>query len=300
MLLRTFLSVSEAGGFSEAARRLGLGQSTVSQQVRRLEDLVGCVLFERDTHSVRLTGDGETMTGFARGILDQQDRALRYFARPGLRGRVRFGVCEDFLVGQAADVLGRFRGAHPDVDLELSVELSEVLHARLAEGDLDLVLAKRDTGRGVRRDPLVWVGAPGLEPAPGEPLPLVLYPEPSVTRARALSTLRRHGIQWRIGCVSERLSGLRVAVQAGLGVGLFAASVVPEGLVPVEGLPDPGAVTFVLSHRGSARRESATALAEAILSARWSLAGRTPPEAPGAPSPLPDPSLPRDTASRAK
>ncbi|WP_328608007.1 LysR substrate-binding domain-containing protein [Amycolatopsis sp. NBC_00345] len=280
-LLRTFLSVADAGGFSEAARRLGLGQSTVSQHVRRLEGLVGCVLFERDTHSVQLTGDGETMTGFARGILDQQDRALRYFSRPGQRGRVRFGVCEDFLLGQAADVLGRFRGTHPGVDLELSVELSEVLHARLAEGDLDLVLAKRDAGQGVRRDPLVWVGAPGLAPVPGEPVPLVLYPEPSVTRARALNTLRRHGIQWRIGCVSERLSGLRVALQAGLGVGLFASSVVPEGLAPVEGLPDPGTVTFVLSHRGAARQGSAAALAETILSARWSRADWTPQVVPG-------------------
>lgn len=303
VLLRTFLAVAEAGGFSEAARRLDLGQSTVSQHVRRLETALSCVLFERDTHSVRLTGDGETMTGFARGILDQQDRALRYFSRPGPRGRVRFGVCEDFLLGHAADVLGRFRGAHPGIDLELSVELSEVLHSRLADGDLDLVLAKRDSGQGVRRDPLVWVGAPGLELVPGEPVPLVLYPEPSVTRARALTALRRNGVQWRIGCVSERLNGLRVALEAGLGIGLFAESVVPDGLAPIAGLPDPGSVTFVLSHRGTVRG-SAAALAETILSAQWSrppltlrqpplprrrpAKARTPPEAPGTPSPAPD------------
>ncbi|MCG8917168.1 LysR substrate-binding domain-containing protein [Actinokineospora sp. PR83] len=272
-LLRTFLSVAEAGGFTEAARRLGMGQSTVSQHVRRLEALVGCVLFERDTHSVRLTGDGETMTGFARGIMDQQDRALRYFARPGPRGRVRFGVCEDFLLGHAADVLSRFRGAHPDVDLELSVELSAVLHRRLAEGELDLIVAKRETGHGIRRDPLLWVGGPGLRPVSGEPLPLVVYPEPSVTRARALGTLRSHGIEWRIGCVSERLNGLRAAVQAGLGVALFAASLVPEGLHPVEGLPDPGAVTFVLDRRSGGTGDSAQALADAVLSSAWSRPG---------------------------
>ncbi|OLR94436.1 LysR family transcriptional regulator [Actinokineospora bangkokensis] len=269
-LLRTFLTVAEAGGFSEAARRLGLGQSTVSHHVRRLEGLIGRVLFERDTHSVHLTGDGQAMTSFARGILDQQDRALRYFARPGLRGRVRFGVCEDYLLGHAADVLGRFRRVHPGVDVELSVELSVVLHRRLAEGDLDLVVAKRDSGQGIRRDPLLWVGGPGPRPDPGEPLPLVLYPEPSVTRVRALRTLREHGIEWRIGCVSERLNGLRAAVQAGLGVGLFAASLVPEGLCPVEGLPDPGTVTFVLDHRTGTTGIAARALADAVLSSQWS------------------------------
>jgi len=75
VLLRTFLTVAESGGFSEAARRLGLGQSTVSQQVRRLEAVVGRSLFERDTHSVSLTGDGEAMTGFARNILFEQESA---------------------------------------------------------------------------------------------------------------------------------------------------------------------------------------------------------------------------------
>ncbi|WP_116202966.1 LysR substrate-binding domain-containing protein [Amycolatopsis circi] len=230
----------------------------------------GGFLFERDTHSVRLTGDGETMTGFARGILDQQDRALRYFSRTGPARRARFGCAR-------TSCSAGFRGAHPGIDLELSVELSEVLHSRLADGDLDLVLAKRRLRAGRAAGPArVWWW---LELVPGEPLPLVLYPEPSVTRARALDALRRNGVQWRIGCVSDRLNGLRFALEAGLGAGLFAVSVVPDGLVPVAGLPAPGLVTFVLSHRGTARG-SAAALADTILSARWSRPGWVLPAVP--------------------
>ncbi|WP_215547051.1 LysR substrate-binding domain-containing protein [Amycolatopsis sp. CA-230715] len=269
--LRTFLAVAEAGGFSEAARRLALGQSTVSQQIRRLEAAVGRELFARDTHRVTLTGDGEVMTGFARSILDQQDTVMRYFSRPELRGRIRLGVSEDLVLGRLPEVLRRFRHSHPMVDLELTVELSAVLHDQLAADKLDLVFAKRGSGEsGMRTDPLVWVGAPGLRLDRGEPVPLVVYPEPSITRTRALESLRRNGFSWRIACTCDRLNGLRAATLAGLGVAVFAASVVPDGLGElVDPLPDPGSVVFALTSRRPVTHGPVAALAEVIGSYPW-------------------------------
>ncbi|WHT17458.1 LysR substrate-binding domain-containing protein [Crossiella sp. CA-258035] len=271
--LRSFLAVAETGGFTEAARRLCLGQSTVSQHVRRLEQATGRQLFVRDTHSVKLTGDGEALTGFAHNILEQERLAMAYFARPELRGKVRLGVCEDLVLGHLPATLRRFRATHPLVDLELTVELSSLLHDRLAAGGLDLVLAKRRTeadGHLLWREPLVWVGRPGLRLTKGEPVPLVVYPEPSLTRARALEALRACGMQWRIGCWSDRLNGLRAAALAGLGVAVFARSVVPEGLVPVEGeLPPLAEVDFAVLGGRRAGHGPAAALAELIIAARW-------------------------------
>jgi DNA-binding transcriptional ArsR family regulator len=66
-LLSTFVSVAKAASFSEAGRRLGLRQSTVSQHIRRLEQAAGRRLFVRDTHSVSLTADGEAMLTLAQG-----------------------------------------------------------------------------------------------------------------------------------------------------------------------------------------------------------------------------------------
>ncbi|MFE0027487.1 LysR substrate-binding domain-containing protein [Amycolatopsis sp. NPDC059021] len=274
VLLRTFLAVADSGGFSEAARRLRLGQSTVSQHVRRLESLVGRELFVRDTHRVALTGDGEAMTGFARDILDRQDRAIRYFARPEPRGRIRLGVCEDLVLSRLPELLRRFRGDHPLVDLELTVELSGVLHDRLTEGKLDLAFAKRgpddSAGLPVWSDSLSWAGAPGLCLDPDEPVPLVVYPEPSITRARALDTLRRNGFRWRIACTCTHLNGLRAAVLAGLGVGLFATSMVPHGLTaPAAPLPDPGSVVFGLSSRRPLTHGPIAALSALIRAHPW-------------------------------
>lgn len=270
--LRTFLVVAETRGFTSAARRLGLRQSTVSQHVRKLEAAAGRTLLLRDTHSVALTGDGEAMLGFARTILDGHERALAYFAGPELRGRLRFGASEDFVHGQLPDILRRFRRTHPLVDLELTVELSGPLHQRLRAGDLDLALVKRHAGaalgRLVWREELAWVAAPDTVLDPDAPLPLIVFPPPSVTRAQALDCLRAQGRAWRIACTSGSLNGLRAAALAGLGVAVFARSLIPAGLVelaPGHRLPDPGEVDFVLIGRGSAGTGPAAALAEAIV-----------------------------------
>lgn len=270
VLLRTFLTVAEAGGFTAAARRLDLRQSTVSQHVRRLEQAAGRQLFARDTHSVELTGDGDAMIGFARSILAGQERALAYFAGPEVRGRLRFGASEDFVLSTLPDILRGYRANHPLVDLELTVDMSGVLHDRLRAGELDLVLGKRHPGerhgRLMWREPLVWAGAPDTPHALDTPVPLIAYPPPSVTRARALDVLRRSGHPWRVVCTSSSLSGLRAAAVAGLGVAVCAHSQIPAGLVelPPGTLPDLGDVEFMLLGRGAVQTPAADALADAI------------------------------------
>ncbi|MFF5637640.1 LysR substrate-binding domain-containing protein [Streptomyces sp. NPDC012825] len=272
--LRTFLAVAQTLSFTRAADRLGLRQSTVSQHVRRLESATGRPLFTRDTHRVELTEDGEAMLGFARTILQAHERAAAFFGGTRLRGRLRFGASEDFVTTRLPEILESFRRAHPEVDLELTVGLSGTLQARLAAGRLDLILAKRrgteSGGRLVWEDSLVWIGSPGLRLEPDRPVPLILYPPPGITRARALEALEAQGRAWRIACTSSSLSANVAAARAGLGVMAHTRGLVPPGLVPVParaGLPDLGEVGFVLrkGRRGGETQEAADALAEAIL-----------------------------------
>ncbi|TXS57590.1 LysR substrate-binding domain-containing protein [Streptomyces sp. t39] len=288
--LRTFLAVAQTLSFTEAARRLGLRQSTVSQQVRRLEAATGRPLFTRDTHGVEVTEDGEAMLGFARSILLAHERAEAYFGGTRLRGRLRFGVSEDFVLTRLPEILESFRREHPEVDLELSVELSGTLHRRLEAGRLDLVLAKSAPGAGqgdvVWRDRMVWIAAEGVRIDPERPVPLILFPRPAVTRARALEVLEREGRAWRMACTSGSLSGLVAAARAGLGVMAHTRGLIPPGLVPVPeraGLPDLGPVDFVLlrSGRRPAAQEAASALARALLAAGDRLHGPVPGRRPG-------------------
>jgi DNA-binding transcriptional LysR family regulator len=271
-LLTTFVTVAKARSFTEAGRRLGLRQSTISQHVRRLEQAASRRLFVRDTHSVALTADGEAMLGLAQGILEANERARRYFAGSELRGRVRFGASEDFVQSRLPEVLREFTGVHFAVDLELTVGLSGGLLQTLDAGELDLVLAKRrpgeDRGRLVRREKLVWVGSDPALAGLQRPLPLILYPPPSISRAIALEALERAGRSWRIVCTSSSFSGLNAAALAGLGVTVQADGFAPAGLAslpPSPSLPELGHIEFVLAGPGRVLRGPAEALATAIL-----------------------------------
>jgi DNA-binding transcriptional LysR family regulator len=292
--LRSFLAVAQTGGFTRAAQRLGVQQSTVSQHIRRLEQAADRQLFVRDTHSVALTSEGEAMLGFARSILDAHEQAAAHFARTQVRGRVRFGVSEDFVLTGLPQILRSFRRSHPQVDLELTVGLSGILHEQLADGRLDLVLGKRPPqgagGRSLWRERLVWVGAEDFRPHPEQPLPLIVYPPPSITRARALEVLERAGRSWRIACTSGSLSGVTAAALAGLGVMAFAGSLVPPGLrvLPQHGdLPDLGDTEFVLATGRVAAAEGspARALADAVLAGGDRLQGPRQVSAPTAAAP---------------
>jgi DNA-binding transcriptional LysR family regulator len=268
-LLATFVTVAKARNFTEAGRRLGLQQSTVSQHVRRLEEAASRRLFVRDTHSVALTVDGEAMLGLAQGILEANERARRYFAGSELRGRVRFGASEDFVQSRLPEVLREFTRVHRAVDLELTVGLSGGLLEALDAGGLDLVLAKRrpgeDRGQLVRREKLVWLGSETVLADPDRPLPLILYPPPSISRAVALEVLERTGRSWRIVCTSSSFSGLNAAALAGLGITVQGDGFVPAGLTVLPGLPDLGQIEFVIAGPGRTLRGPAEALATAIL-----------------------------------
>ena len=253
--LRTFLAVAQTLSFTQAARRLGLRQSTVSQHVRRLEDAAGRQLFARDTHSVELTEDGEAMLGFARTILEAHERAAAFFTGTRLRGRLRFGASEDFVLTRLPEILEGFRHDHPEVDLELTVELSGTLHEQLAAGRLDLVLAKRrpedSHGELVWHDRLVWIGARAAAAGPGaagaaDRLPAAgHHPGPRPGGAGA------QGRAWRIACTSGSLNGLIAAARAGLGVMAHTRGLIPPGLVrmPATGrAAGTGRVDFVLLH----------------------------------------------------
>jgi DNA-binding transcriptional LysR family regulator len=271
--LRSFLAVAQASGFSEAGRRLGLRQSTVSQHIQALERITGRRMFVRDTHSVVLTADGEAMTGFAQSVLDVHERARQYFSGSQLRGRLRFGASEDFVSSRLPELLRDFVRRHERVDLELTVGLSAKLYEQQDAGELDLVLAKRRAGdeRGQRvwRDRLAWIGAPGWAARPGQPLPLILYTPPSVTRSAALEALERENRAWRVVCTSGSLSGLRAAALAGLGITVHARGLIPEGLVEVPaaaGLPELGDAEFVVRLLRDGGRGPAAELAQAIVS----------------------------------
>ncbi|VTZ26903.1 Transcriptional regulator, LysR family (fragment) [Methylocella tundrae] len=169
-------------------------------------------------------------------------------------------------------MLAEFTKKHNAVDLELTVGLSGILYERYDAGDLDLIFVKRrrgdERGRSAWREDLAWIGRPGLHLAADAPLPLILFPPPSITRARALEALEIAKQSWRVVCTSDSLSGIRAAALAGLGVAAHSTRLIPQGLGPLSAsrhLPPLGQIEFVVVG-GGAGNDAANALVAAILS----------------------------------
>ncbi|SOE01372.1 LysR substrate-binding domain-containing protein [Caenispirillum bisanense] len=247
-LLRTLVLVAETGSFTRAGERLRRTQSTVSLQVRRLEDAVGAPLFLRGARRVHPTPAGEMLLPYARQILRLNDEALARLARGDLAGTVRLGTPEDFATTHLPQVLAAFARAHPRVSLEVGCDLTLNLLDRFAAGEFDLVLVKREPqgpGGGVRvwREPLVWAAAaPGLAALAeaGEALPLVVAPHPCVYRKRAMQALDAARRPWRVAYTSPSLAGTQAAVKAGLGLTVLPREMVPPDLTVLDeadGLP---------------------------------------------------------------
>ena len=228
-LLRSFVAVVDGGGFTRAAERLHRTQSTVSQQLKRLEERLDAPLLERNTRSVTLTERGELLLGYARRLLALNDEALGALAETQLQGRVRLGSAQEVADGGLADLLGHFSRLHPGVSLEVRVDANLRLSEQTERGELDLAVLFQEPGQSlnngtgcevIERLRRVWVASPKLRISDDEPLPLVLSNGPCLFRNSVLNALDAIGRPWRIVLSTPSLSGMRAALRAGLGVGV--------------------------------------------------------------------------------
>jgi DNA-binding transcriptional LysR family regulator len=253
-VLRSFLLIADGLSFAEAAERVGRSPSAVSLQIQRLEADLGAPVFRRNSREVELTLAGERLLGFARRILRANDEAMVAF-RSGAAsaGPLRFGTTQDFAEAVLPKVLGRFADDHPAVELTLQVDRSARLVEAVQEGRLDLAIAiRRDhpLNRGTLIEmPMTWIGQDGMELAPDRPVPLVMFDPPCSFRSAAIDSLALAGRAHRVTFTSPSLSGLRMAVEAGLGVTVRTRHLLAPRLADVSprlDLPPLPNVTFAL------------------------------------------------------
>lgn len=268
-LLRTFVSAADSGGFTKAGERVHRTQSTVSQQIQRLEQAAGHALFHRAGRKVRLTEEGDLLLGYARRLLDLHDEAKAVLGQGPGAGALRLGVTEDFASRSLADVLSRFAAA-PRRRLEVRCDLSVTLRRDLARGDIDLALVKQPSGQAGTlhrwHEQLHWLAAAGWQPDPDKPLPLVLFSPGCLYRQYALEALDRAGRPWHVAYVSPSLAGIQAALQSGLGVSALGRSAMAAGLAELRDLP-PLPVAELGLVIGDTRPPGLDQLIEAIVGA---------------------------------
>ena len=227
-LLRSFVSVVDAGGFTRAGERVHRTQSTVSQQIKRLEDDVGQPLLDRSGKDVTPTEAGERLLSYARRLLSLAEEARDVMARPGSEGAVRLGIPEDFAAYRLTELLAAFSRSHPGLRLDVRADQSVYLRRDLERGELDLALLKRGArekgGIACWPERVHWVTSKSHPVDPKmSPVPLIGFPAGCVYRTGAIHAIESAGRAWYIAFSSSSLSGIQAAVAAGLGL-----SILPE------------------------------------------------------------------------
>lgn len=252
LLLKSFISIAETGNFSHAADAVGRTQSALSLQIKKLEEGLGCQLFDRSSRRVKLTEQGKIFIGYAKSIIALQWEAYSRLKEPDVEGEIRIGTPEDFATHYLPEVLSTFRQHHPRVQLNVSCDLTLNLIEGFRRGDYDLVLVKRDPkaakgGTKVWREPLVWAASDRYKTEAS--LSLVLSPQPCIYRSRALAALDKAKKPWRISYTSPSLAGTIAAVKAGLGITVLPANMLPSGIHPLRKLPELADAEIALMKR---------------------------------------------------
>jgi len=231
-LLRTFLAVVDGGGVTPAAAALNMSQAAASQQIKRLEEMLDCRLFERVGRGLVLAPAGERLLAQAQRLVSQGDELLSTMRRPAFEGEVRLGVPYDIIGSFVPGILRRFAKAQPRVRVSLVCEDSKVVRQQLRSGGVDLALTTETEcgrhGETLRTDRLVWVGVPGGDAHLKDPLPVSLGAPTCVFRPVAIEALGHAKRDWRAVCEVSRLEPVHAAIEAGLAVAPLSRSSVPE------------------------------------------------------------------------
>lgn len=244
-LLRTFLAVADRASMTAAANALHLTQGAVSQQIKRLEDLFGGALFDRDRRGLRMTEFGERLLGKARRLLGLNDELWADMTAVTVEGAVRLGAPADLVGSCLAPVLKTYADAYPQVEISLSCAASPDLIGALARGEIDLAVVEEKLGpsNGERLcvERLVWTGAKAGSAHLKHPLPISMVTDTCAFRPAVLAALHEHGRQWRTVFENGSVEATTATVRADLAITALLAFTVASDLtiLPADaGLPE--------------------------------------------------------------
>lgn len=244
-LLRAFLAVVESGSMTIAARTLSLTQGAVSQQIKRLESLLGSDLFSRDNKQLVLTPIGERLVVRAQRLVSLNDETWQLLSAPAYSGEVRLGVPQDIMRPYMPAILRRFNRQYPQIQVTLVSGATPDLIKDVQARQLDIALTTdhiaMQQGTVLLQDKLVWVGAENGQAYAQRPLPVSLGSTDCAFRTSTFSALNAASLDWLTICQVGGLEAIRATVEADMAVATFMSRSVPEHLTIIadqSGLPE--------------------------------------------------------------
>ena len=139
--LTTFIHVAELGSFTRAAERLGYSQSTISFQIKQLEDELGCLLFERINHTITLTERGRELVSYAHKICALTDEFRESLTQEEeCSGHIHIvtpdSVCEEMIASYYID----FHKRYPKISIKVTTADTTVMFDMLDHNEADVII----------------------------------------------------------------------------------------------------------------------------------------------------------------
>jgi DNA-binding transcriptional LysR family regulator len=273
--VETFVMIARIGSVRRVAEHMNATPGAISMRLRSLEEELGVTLFEDDRKTLRLSSEGTRLLRYAEGLLEAT-RAMQRAASSGtdIGGRIRIGVLETAVHTWLPDLIKAMRTQLPNVELDLTVELTVHLAEQLMRGSLDFILRvgnEKGMSYAIIEDlmalPVHWVAKKGL--IPKRDVMSAVFSHQLLTQVRGTSPhiaavnlaqqlAARQGIassELRISG-SPSLAALVSLVREGVGVGIIPGLLVKEHIDRGElvelPIPAPPAFNVALSHHPNA------------------------------------------------
>lgn len=224
-LLRAFVAIVDAGSFTAAAERLHMTQSTISQQIARLEEAVGQALVDRTARPVHATASGERLLGYARRILMLDSEARAALGDPAGASAVRIGLPEDVFSSEMASLFKAYAARERTMRLDITTGLSRALAERYRGGEFDIVVVKESAASADRfatfPEPMAWFESEDNTQEWPDPIPLVAFPPGGLYRETMFERIERERRRWYIAFSGSTLQSILVGLESGLGLSML-------------------------------------------------------------------------------
>ena len=241
--LELFLHLADSLHFARTADAMAVSPSTLSRAIQRLEQEIGCPLFERDNRSVALTPAGLRLRDFGAHLVDDWQKLrheLRHSDEP-LQGRLRVFCSVTASYFLLPDILGRFRARYPQLEIRLETGDPALAVDRVLADEAEMAIAARPDALpgklhfiSLRVVPLVFIAPRAPSPInrwlrddqpDWEHLPVILS-EQGLARKRCDQWFRNKGISPNLYAEVAGNEAIVSMVALGCGVGVVPAAVI--------------------------------------------------------------------------
>jgi LysR family cys regulon transcriptional activator len=233
--LISFYHVARLRSVSKAARRLELGQPTVTTHLRKLEEEFSITLFDRIKRPIQLTSDGAAFLELVSPIVQAVDVLKTQMDYSEGRGAFVVGAYPDLVMHHLPRAIQPFRARYPDVRIRLIARSYVPLIQLVKAGEVDLAVCSPPPSddpsldfKGLFQSNVVLITPPEHVLLQTHPVqlqdiaqyPLILSGPESLTRHKVEQALKSHGLSWEVVLAVDSTESIKRYVEIGMGVAI--------------------------------------------------------------------------------